>query len=656
MIRNVILFLALVCLSFPAFAESKPLEFDPDGKGFMVSASGEISKLNWAPISTNCTPCEALVSSYNDMMTSLFDLRYQKKVMEVDLEQAKKNEQNVRKLINSSGNKGMNYDEQTLLTTVMSYQEKAEALKGRIQGLETQITQLEDVTKNMRSEIARCEKQCTNSEYKKLIEPDNTVSPGLPFAWRGPYPEVCEKCAKLSARLNELPGLAYGAMGKIEKAKADKTISEAEIANARADFDIAATSAGNNMHNQNLMDTLGLKGKDVYEKTIRENEKRIEAADRIIEANEKDLEEIKKNFAQTLDLYNKCTPTCPKQTGAADPPKDDDTAFALGGDYSKDLKGCTLGYLPGESYVIGANSEYGTGAVMKDKAKDMASGAAMGALNSVLGGSGISLGGRPKEGGGMQQIDDPGQEGPKLDKNPLAKDEWLHLPSSEEWDIGIRVGFNDNGLLVNQKIFDSPGGNSTFHATWLEDAKGRKLLPSGYYIYSIYVDHKLTVWWTYDRWVDGEHVEHDEGRETTEWRTNLGDFKVRFGGHEGLQNSLWYNSGYDTAVKGVQEMGAFYNIKPADLSDCPVGVVTHYTMPGLDPVRTYSNAFGLHWQPEGGGANKGRTLNVNDALGLDGLTISTPLNITGKVDYEFKWDDKPAGVVKPTHLNNFPPF
>ncbi len=581
----VLIAFALLFVAAPAHAQKVGHSQDPDDNGY-ITMNNQLMKVDWQRVSTNCSPCEALVSSYNDMMDALFDLRYQQRVLENDLKQAQADGQNARSAANHSGSKGVSSDEQTVLTISMAFQDKAQALKNSIDAMGRQIAQLEDTTKNMRAEITRCEKQCTNREYKDIIGSDKTISTGLPFAWRGPYPEVCEKCAKLAARLNELPGLAYDAMGKIENAKADKVISEAEIANARANFDIASTSSGN-PDDEKLMETLGLQGKGVYEKTIREQEKRIEAANKIIDANETDLAEIKRNFDQTLALYNKCTPTCPKETGMSDPPKDDDTALVLGGDYSKDMQGCTLSYQP-ESFVIGDNGTYGTGAALKEKGKSMATGMATSALGGLLGGGGgMNFGGK---GGGMQAIDpvgspggDSGQSGPDLDKNPLKG-----KPQMFEWSgmyIGAQAGWQNDGLLVSETIKDSPDGNSTFHSMWLQNQKGERILPIKYYIYEIYRDNKLTFWWTYDHWTNGVHDDHDEGEESYKWRDSK-QFKVRFDGAEGAKNSIWYNSGYDTAVKGVRQVGALFPVTPGDLSGCGLNLTTHYTLPSQDPVRT----------------------------------------------------------------------
>jgi hypothetical protein len=107
--------------------------------------------------------------------------------------------------------------------------------------------------------------------------------------------------------------------------------------------------------------------------------------------------------------------------------------------------------------------------------------------------------------------------------------------------------------------------------------------PNGYFIISLYVDHKLTLWWTYDHWTNGVHDAHDEGSETTTWRTSA-SFRQNLEGPQGIENSIWYQSGFDTAVKGVKHIGAVFDVGPEELAgDCPLNLVTHVTMPDQEP-------------------------------------------------------------------------
>ena len=149
----------------------------------------------------------------------------------------------------------------------------------------------------------------------------------------------------------------------------------------------------------------------------------------------------------------------------------------------------------------------------------------------------------------------------------------------------MRAGFTDEGLVVSTEIDDTPG-NGTFHAQWLEDGTGKIYLPVRYLLIDIYRDWKLSVWWTYDRWVNGEHVEHDEGDSMTVGTDYIGSLRI-YEGAKGIANSIWHSMGFGTAVKGVKHLGAVFDVPPAALSGpCPLQLVTHISLPKQDPVST----------------------------------------------------------------------
>ena len=594
MIRFVALLLLSLAFASPVLAQNTST--DPKHAGFTTDGSGGVAPIYWKEVTAECDECDALADSYNDVMAEVFHLRYEI----TSIEALKKTVGNVlgdAKFGQSMGaHKGLGDAQQEGVAMAMNAMEEYQTLQDQIPVLRAQVENLETLGADLRSQLQNCEAtQCADgpeTPRRELIGDDVKVSGVLPFDWNGPYPEVCHKCAKLSARLNELPTLARVEIAKIEIAKAEVVQDEAKIARTRAAHTAFVAGQANPDANDKELEKLNTEYDALR---IDDLQKHKKAAESRMRASQQELDRIKKNFEETLALYNTCVPTCQpdKKVDYIDPGK-------KGGDTCLNVTDALrLG-----SLTIGPNAEYGTSAQTRNKVKDMATGAAMGALGGVLGGGrGLSMGG-----GG---IDDSigtesvmgggggGAKGPNIVKDPLGGD-YVRTTSSDGFDFGVKAGFTDDGLVISQKIFDSPNGDSTFHATWLEDALGRKLLPSRYYIYSIYVDHKLTVWWTYDHWTDGVHDYHDEGEEVTEWRTNLGDFKVRYGGEEGVKNSLWYQSGFDTAVKGVKSMGAIYSITPEDLvGTCPkFASVTHLTLPDNDPVITWPVRFGLNIDEE----------------------------------------------------------
>lgn len=277
---------------------------------------------------------------------------------------------------------------------------------------------------------------------------------------------------------------------------------------------------------------------------------------------------LKNCIKSAQDAGEATTLTCPAGYGCAAPAEGQKSATPV-------QKGaCVVPKAP-KSILVGANSEVGSGAAMKDKIKGQAKGMAMGALNNVLGGSGMSLGG----GGGKDK-------GPKTQKDP-TKGKFI-ATESQGVELGVRTGTTKKGqVLISAKILEGPG-DGTFHAMWLEDGMGQVILPSEYLIFSLYRDWKLTVWWTHDRWVDGEHVLHEEGKEVTVGRDELGAFGTRYQGPEGARNSIWSQQGFNNASKGIQTLGAVFPLTAEQLmaSPCPYYLQTHVTLPKEDPVRT----------------------------------------------------------------------
>lgn len=594
MIRFLVAGLALaVFLTPPAFAELSyvPLNIDPgitedpNHKGWEYDREyDETFPVVWKDVSARCEACAPTAQAYNDAMRQLLYTRFW--ISYIEGEQQLRNrldewERSKEKRWADDG-QGLSERQEKEAAAALSLRMGLEDLASKLPALRAQEESLKALADDLRAQLQECEARLCqkndgggNNNAQQAGGGKYTPVTPLPFEWAGPYPAVCHKCAKLAERLNALPGIAREVMASLERARSDLMFAEAEILVLQMYHDDIILTIGDEPV-ERAEQRKQRDDKDIR-KELEKMERKKAQAERDIAKFESDLDKVARNFEETLRLYEDCVPTCPKQTGMADPePKEQ---YAVGGSVSTFSDKCFAGLNYGESFTLGPNNVYGTGAQMKNKAKDMATGAAMGALNNVLGGSGISLGG----GGGG----DGGSEGPKLDKNPLESE-----PYKFEWSgfyVGMNAGYgfgDSNNLLVNQEILESPGGDSTFHAMWLEDMNGRRILPSRYYIYDIYRDHKLTVWWTYDHWTNGVHDAHDEGQEVTTWREDVGSFKLRFGGDEGIRNSIWYQSGFDTAVKGVRSVGAEFPVSPGDLTGCGLNLVTHLTLPGKDPVIT----------------------------------------------------------------------
>ncbi len=230
-----------------------------------------------------------------------------------------------------------------------------------------------------------------------------------------------------------------------------------------------------------------------------------------------------------------------------------------------------------KSVSVGPNDKVGSRAQLgQDIKKSLGGGGGVGGL--LGGGSSSTFGSRksnpvPNRAGGGKQ--------PKTQDDPIDDDDKV---AQEVGDTELEAGamLVSDGLLVSANIEDSPG-DGTFQAVFLEDGKGRRMTPDRYEIYDLWREWTLTVWWTYDRWVDGQHVEHKEGGWSESGRETAQIAALQPGSAQ--EEGVWNRLGFSSAAKGVQTLGAHFALKPEDLSE-PVDLVIHTTLPEEDPVTT----------------------------------------------------------------------
>lgn len=231
--------------------------------------------------------------------------------------------------------------------------------------------------------------------------------------------------------------------------------------------------------------------------------------------------------------------------------------------------------------IVGANSDVGSGAQLKARVKETIGGL----FGSALGGF---LGGRGGDGGGDAH-DEPQTV---RDPVPAEKQKSFTNPSTE---TTIKAGgmVDEKGLLVSCHIEDAPG-DGTFQTVFVENADGQRAGPTDYLVYEMYSEWALIVSWTRDEWVDGQHVDHQEGGWDESGSIFLGTFAVP------VENEgIWKKLGFNNAVKGIQGLGTRFPITKEQLQSGPVNVVVHITRPDEDPVITTPFIFLLSLTPEG---------------------------------------------------------
>lgn len=225
-------------------------------------------------------------------------------------------------------------------------------------------------------------------------------------------------------------------------------------------------------------------------------------------------------------------------------------------------------------------------------------------------------------------------------------------------DTTIKVGgkVDKDGLLVSTYIENAPG-DGTFQTVFIENPDGQRAGPTEYLLYELYQDWSLTVSWTYDKWVDGKHVEHREGGWDESGRNILGTFAVPV-----ENDGIWKKLGFNNAVRGIRGLGTQFPITREQLQSQPVDIVIHVTRPKEDPVITTPFILRLSMTPSGDlnfeqvdqtqaqkGCDKTTTAAIDsvvDDLQPFGSTTTKPKDdiqtSTAQIDSAF--DDKPLLV------------
>jgi len=240
-----------------------------------------------------------------------------------------------------------------------------------------------------------------------------------------------------------------------------------------------------------------------------------------------------------------------------------------------------------EPLEVGANGDVGCSAKLKEKVKETAGGLLSGAVGGFLGG-----GGSPFGGGGSPFGSSPGGSGGGKDietkDDPIPQEsKRVFTDAATGTKIAVGTKMTPDGLQVSTDILDAPC-DGTFQSVHLMDAQGNLAGPTRYDVYEMYQDWKLTVSWTYDRWVNGQHVEHKQGGWSEETRNILGTFSVPHG-----RDGIWGRMRFGTAVEGIKSLGAFFPAGPRMFKTQPMTLVVHVTNPDAEPVTTIPFVIGL---------------------------------------------------------------
>jgi len=218
-----------------------------------------------------------------------------------------------------------------------------------------------------------------------------------------------------------------------------------------------------------------------------------------------------------------------------------------------------------EPVVVGERSKVGKETLGKKVGKKLIGGA----IGGLLGGRGGGRGG--------------GSDGPKTRRDPTRKLDYVEFDKPDvEIRAGARSRWTDDGLLISTRI-DKHGEKGTFHSVYLESCDGRRLYPKRIELYDLWAEATLTVSWTRTTYVDGQIVSQESGGWSESWTEKLG----RFTRDDEPAAGIWQLVGFDRAHAGIQQLGTYFNIEPAELAELgQLALISHITRPEQDPVIT----------------------------------------------------------------------
>ncbi len=253
--------------------------------------------------------------------------------------------------------------------------------------------------------------------------------------------------------------------------------------------------------------------------------------------------------------------------------------------------------------VVGPNDEIGTGGKRSSETRDRMMGGLMGG-----GGAGFGFGGGSRGGGfggfGGGGFGSFGSGGSQLERSGSSFDEpkTVDDPTSGDYAVAVKDGarlgaramMTGDGLLIGIKILDDDS-KGTFQAAYLEDRRGRRMIPWRIDIYTMWEEWELTVTWTYTRTVDGQVVERRSGGWTEGGRVE--ETLAYYQEGKAIEESLWKQNGFSHALEGMRGIGLTFPIKLADLAAGPVNLITFVTRPEKDPVTAVPMIYSISIDP-----------------------------------------------------------
>jgi len=215
-----------------------------------------------------------------------------------------------------------------------------------------------------------------------------------------------------------------------------------------------------------------------------------------------------------------------------------------------------------DAIIVGSNAEVGSGARLKGKAVSTA----LGLVGGLLGGGG---------GGGRTQ-------GPRLATCRIDDSE-MTVFSDPETGVALKVGAKRTGdnVAIFAAIDKSPD-TGTFQTSFLENAKGERMVPSDVGICELWGEWNLSVSWTRTTYVNNQVTSHESGG----WGKADAFSLPGIVSSASAPDGTWKRLGFSNASHGAREVALTYAAPTSAISAAPVDLVIHVTRPEQSPVAT----------------------------------------------------------------------
>ena len=525
---------------------------DPNHEGW-TGKYPNLKQVTWKPIETKCDKCTKMASQYNETVQELLNSRY----WVYFWREVSKNRDKGKQDPFWPG-KGDITDFEG--KAVAANLELFELQQAQLELHKKAVLVLEQQAQYLSAALIECEQTaCKVKKPSKLkgikigggsateaYQPDiSSILQQHGIDWKGPYRTKCPPCQTITAQLNALPGWVVRSHMKLQRAELTLKYYEMIEKSNKVKVEFLTYTHPDKANYNNTANAV----------------KKLKA----------EIEALKK-------LFKKLSTELPICEGKFCPAlKTEDAGFipAMGG---MPISTCPEP-AANEAITVGPNNEIGSKANFKEKTKNKVAGAATKAITGLLG-----IGG----GGGSSKYD-----GPITERDPIKK---KHKLKTKDKDVKRELltggSFTPEGLLISNDIKKAPG-NGTFQTVYLENPRGWRIMPIGIYLYEIWRDWKLSVSWTKDTYVNGEHVKHEEGGWTENWSELLASGEETVYGEVADEGALWEQLGFNTAVSGARSIGTVFPVTEEMLAAEPMNLVVHVTDPKKDPVVTYPYVFAM---------------------------------------------------------------